>query len=235
MPAVTQLTPNFLGGVSKQNDDKKLQGQVTECINGYPDPTYGLLKRPGMKFIDKLKDSGGSPFNQAALDGAIWFSLDRGTATSYVGAIKGTNVYVWTADGTWCTVTNTGTGYLTGTTAADYHFRSIQDTTIITNRKISTAVTTAGTFVANSVATIKLLTLTDGSDYFVSLQGIESTSTAQSTTTFDDMLLYDSSSINTNHHLVDDIVKTITDQQTASNADFDGTWCIEGYTNSLVI
>jgi len=235
MPAVTQLTPNFLGGVSKQNDDKKLQGQVTECINGYPDPTYGLLKRPGMKFIDKLKDSGGSPFNQAALDGAVWFSLDRGTATSYVGAIKGTNVYVWTADGTWCTVTNTGTGYLTGTTAADYHFRSIQDTTIITNRKINTAVTTAGTFVANSVATIKLLTLTDGSDYFVTLQGIESTSTAQSTTTFDDMLLYDSSSINTNHHLVDDIVKTITDQQTASNADFDGTWCIEGYTNSLVI
>ena len=56
MPAVTQLIPNFLGGVSKQNDDKKLEGQVTECINGYPDPTYGLLKRPGMKFIDKLKN-----------------------------------------------------------------------------------------------------------------------------------------------------------------------------------
>ena len=50
MPAVTQLIPNFLGGVSRQNDDKKLLGQVTECINGYPDPTYGLLKRPGMKF-----------------------------------------------------------------------------------------------------------------------------------------------------------------------------------------
>ena len=30
MPAVTQLTPNFLGGVSRQNDDKKLEGQVTE-------------------------------------------------------------------------------------------------------------------------------------------------------------------------------------------------------------
>ena len=56
MPAVTQLIPNFLGGVSKQNDDKKLENQVTECINGYPDPTYGLLKRPGMKFIDKLRD-----------------------------------------------------------------------------------------------------------------------------------------------------------------------------------
>jgi hypothetical protein len=34
---------------------------------------------------------------------------------------------------------------------------------------------------------------------------------------------------------VDDIVNTITTQQAASNTDFSGTWCIEGYTNSLVI
>jgi len=235
MPAVTQLTPNFLGGVSKQNDDKKLQGQVTECINGYPDPTYGLLKRPGMKFIDKLKDSGGSPFNQAALDGAIWFSLDRGTATSYVGAIKGTNVYVWTADGTWCTVTNTGTGYLTGTTANDYHFRSIQDTTIITNKTVTTAMQAAGSYVSNSVATLKLIQLVAGYEYEVNIQGESTTSTAQSTTTYSDMLTYDAGSINTNHHLVDDVVSLIQTQQAAANADFDGTWYVEGYADSLVI
>ena len=235
MPAVTQLTPNFLGGVSKQNDDKKLQGQVTECINGYPDPTYGLLKRPGMKFIDKLKDSGGSPFNQAALDGAIWFSLDRGTATSYVGAIKGTNVYVWTADGTWCTVTNTGTGYLTGTTANDYHFRSIQDTTIITNKTVTTAMQAAGSYVSNSVATLKLIQLVAGYEYEVNIQGESTTSSAQSTTTYSDMLTYDAGSINTNHHLVDDVVSLIQTQQAAANADFDGTWYVEGYADSLVI
>jgi hypothetical protein len=235
MPAVTQLTPNFLGGVSKQNDDKKLQGQVTECINGYPDPTYGLLKRPGMKFIDKLKDSGGSPFNQAALDGAIWFSLDRGTATSYVGAIKGTNVYVWTADGTWCTVTNTGTGYLTGTGADHYHFRSIQDTTIITNKTITTAMQAAGSYVSNSVATLKLIQLVAGYEYEVNIQGESTTSTAQSTTTYSDMLTYDAGSINTNHHLVDDVVSLIQTQQAAANADFDGTWYVEGYADSLVI
>ena len=39
MAAVTQLTPNFLGGVSRQTDDKKLDGQVVD-INGYPDPTW---------------------------------------------------------------------------------------------------------------------------------------------------------------------------------------------------
>ena len=34
------MTPNFLGGVSRQTDDKKLDGQVVDIINGYPDPTY---------------------------------------------------------------------------------------------------------------------------------------------------------------------------------------------------
>jgi hypothetical protein len=236
MAAITQLVPNFLGGVSRQNDDKKLQGQVSECINGYPDPTYGLLKRPGMKYIDKLKDSGGNPFNKAALDGAIWTYIDRGANGSYVAAIKGTNVYAWTTDtGTWCTVTNTGTGYLTGTTSDHYHFRSIQDTTIVTNRSVVTAMGAPGTFVANSVATLRLISLVSTYNYTVTIQGIDSVSTAQNSTTFDDMLIYDSGSINTNHHMVDDIVNTITTQQAASNTDFSGTWCIEGYTNSLVI
>jgi hypothetical protein len=235
MPAVTQLTPNFLGGVSKQNDDKKLEGQVSECINGYPDPTYGLLKRPGMKFIEQLKDAGGTPFNKTALDGAIWFSIDRGEATSYVGAIKGTNIYIWKKDGTWCTVTNTGTSYLTGTTANDYHFRSIQDVTVITNRTVTTAMQAAGSYVADSVATLKLLTLVASYDYTVTIQGVTTTVSAQNTSTFDDMLLYDSSGVNASHDLVDAIKATIEAQHTASNADFAGTWCLEGYTNSLVI
>ena len=235
MPAVTQLTPNFLGGVSKQNDSKKLEGQVSECINGYPDPTYGLLKRPGMKYIDKLKNSLGAPFNKTALDGSIWFYIDRGTAGSYVGAIKGSNIYVWTQDGTWCTVTNTGSSYLTGTSSDDYHFRSIQDITVITNKLVTSAMQASGTYVAGAVATLKLLNLVSTYDYTVTIQGISSVSTSQNATTFDDMLLYDSGSVNTNHHMVDDIVNTITTQQGAANADFNGTWCIEGYTNSLVI
>ena len=235
MPAVTQLIPNFLGGVSKQNDDKKLEGQVTECINGYPDPTYGLLKRPGMKFIEKLKDSGGTAFNKAALDGAVWHFIDRGAGSSYIAAIKGTNVYAWKTDGTWCTVTNTGTSYLTGTGSNDYHFRSIQDTTIITNKTVSTAMNAAGTYVANSVATLKLLSLVNSFDYTVTIQGIEATVTAQTSTTFDDMLLYDASGVNTNHHLIDKIKAVIEAQHTASNSDFNGIWYLEGYNNSIVI
>jgi len=235
MPAITQLTPNFLGGVSKQNDDKKLEGQVSECINGYPDATYGLLKRPGMKFISKLKNQAGAPFTQAALANATWFSVDRSTAQSYIGAIVGTNLYVWTKDGTWCTVTNTGTGYLTGSSSNDYHFRSIQDTTIITNKTVTTAMQPAGTFVANSVATLKLLTLVETFEYTVTIQNIVAQVTAQNNTTFDDMLLYDAGDVDINHHLIDKIKSVIEAQHTASNADFAGKWYLEGYNNSIVI
>ena len=236
MPAVTQLTPNFLGGVSKQNDDKKLEGQLTECVNGYPDPTYGLLKRPGMQFTSVLQKANGDAFTESELADAAWFFIERGAAGSYIGAIKGTNIYVWTAaDGTWCTVTNNATGYLTGTQQNDYHFRSIQDTTIITNRTVNTAMAAAGTFVSKSVATLKLLTLVDTYSYTVTIQNIEAQVTAQNNTTFDDMLLYDSGDVDTNHHLIDKIKSVIEAQHTASNADFAGIWYLEGYNNSIVI
>ena len=54
MAAITQRVSNYLGGVSKQSDDKKLPNQVRECLNGYPDPTFGLTKRPGFKWIKNL-------------------------------------------------------------------------------------------------------------------------------------------------------------------------------------
>jgi hypothetical protein len=236
MPAVTQLIPNFLGGVSRQNDDKKLEGQVTECINGYPDPTFGLLKRPGMQFTNKLKKANGTAFTESELAGAAWFFIERDIAGSYIGAIKGSNLYVWTADqGTWCTVTNTGSAYLTGTNKNDYHFRSVQDTTVITNKTVVTAMQAAGSFVANSVATCVLDTLVDSFEYTVVLQGVSTTVIAQAGTTYDDMLKFDPANINTNHNLVDAVRATILAQQAAANAAFNGVWYLEGYTNSLVI
>ena len=158
MPAVTQQIPNFLGGVSRQTDDKKLPNTLTECVNGYPDPTFGLLKRPGMRHINVLKKADGTAFSKTELADASWFFIDRGAAGSYVGCIKGTNIYVWTAEeGTFCTVTNNGTSYLTGTAQSDYHFRSIQDVTIVTNKTVTVAMDAASTYVANSQATLKLL------------------------------------------------------------------------------
>ena len=236
MPAVTQLVPNFLGGVSRQNDDKKLLGQVTECINGYPDPTFGLLKRPGMQHTNILKKADGTAFTKAELDGAIWFFIERDATGSYVGAIKGSNIYIWTTtDGTFCTITNNAASYLTGTTQKDYHFRSVQDVTVITNKTVTTAMQPAGTFVAGSVATLNLKSLVNHYDYSAIIQGVTFEASAQNSTTYDDMLLYDSAHVNTAHNLVDAIKDGIEDQHTAGNADFAGSWYLEGYTTSLVI
>ena len=236
MPAITQDIPNFLGGVSRQNDDKKLPNQVTECINGYPDPTYGLLKRPGMEHVNVLKKANGDAFTKSELAGASWFFIDRDNAGSYVGAIKGTNLYVWTKeDGTFCTVTNNGTSYLTGTAQSDYHFRSVQDVTVITNKTVTTAMRANNTYTANSVGTLKLNSVTNSLGYSVTIQGITTTVTAASDTTFDDMLVYDASDVDTSVHLIDAIRATILAQQSANNSDFAGVWSLEAYTNSLVI
>ena len=108
MAAVTQTIPNFLGGVSNQPDDKKISGQVTEAINAYPDPTFGLTKRPGFKFISELGEdktssvpTGGSAFDATDLDNGKWFYYNRDTDEKYIGCIIGKStssygeIHVW--------------------------------------------------------------------------------------------------------------------------------------------
>ena len=123
MAAVTQTIPNYLGGVSNQPDDKKHPGQVKEAINAYPDPTFGLTKRPGFKFLTELKDgvpTGGTSFDQTDLDNAKWFYYNRDPDEKYLGCIIGNatannaGIHVWNAvldSGSYkkCTVNYTGT------------------------------------------------------------------------------------------------------------------------------
>ena len=104
MAAVTQTIPNYLGGVSNQPDDKKLPGQVTGATNAYPDPTFGLTKRPGFKFLAELKDgitTAGSSYDATDLDNAKWFYYNRDTDEKYLGCIVGKStssygeIHVW--------------------------------------------------------------------------------------------------------------------------------------------
>ena len=166
MAAVTQRISNYLSGVSKQTDSKKLPGQVRECINGFPDVTLGLTKRPGFKFIKTLANTGGTEFDQTDLDNAKWFYINR-SATRYIGCITpkvgGTNgsINIWNADtGAACTVTNgSAHTYLTGTSKTNYDVLSVQDTTIITNDAVTVTGQAATTgFVAQSRGTILLST-----------------------------------------------------------------------------
>ena len=137
MPAITQRIDNYLGGVSKQSDDKKLPGQVTECLNGYPDPTFGLTKRPGLKWIANLGTG-------TTYDNSKWFYIARTADEKYIGCIKPKpnsgygDIDIWNIDGTACTVNmDTSTpvnavNYLTGT-RTNYDVLTVQDVSIITN------------------------------------------------------------------------------------------------------
>ena len=170
MAAVTQKIPNYLSGVSKQADSKKLPGQVKECLNGFPDVTLGMTKRPGFKFISKLKNSSGTDYSGTQLDGAKWFYINR-SATKYIGCITpkvgSTNgtIHIWNADtGAVCTITdktatpNAAIGahaYLNGI-KSNYDVLTVDAATFITNNTKVITAKAAPTFVAASRGTILL-------------------------------------------------------------------------------
>jgi hypothetical protein len=186
MAAVTQRIPNYLGGVSKQSDDKKLPGQVRECYNGYPDPTYGLTKRPGFEHIVNLGTG-------TTYDDGKWFYINRDDDEEYVGVIKGTDIDIWNATtGATCTVTfPDGTGYL-DTTKDNYKVLTVQDTSIIINKSKTVAAQAVPAFNAKRQATIVVNDVTHGSDYTVNITigGTTSTATVSPSTgdDFDDFI-----------------------------------------------
>ena len=164
MAAVTQTIDNYLGGVSNQPDDKKLPGQVTEALNPYPDPTFGLQKRPGLKYLKELTD-GSSAFDNNDLDTAKWFYYNRDSDEKYIGCIVGASsspygqVHVWnTEDLVKCTVNYTGAAreYLSATAAADYDVLTVRDTTHITNKKKVVTTVAGAAHTDGQVGTVRI-------------------------------------------------------------------------------
>ena len=189
MAAVTQRIDNYLGGVSKQSDDKKLPNQVRECLNGYPDPTFGLTKRPGFKWIANLGTG-------TTYDSSKWFYISRDDDEQYIGCIKPASggspgdIDIWNAtSGAACTV-NYGTGaqaYLTGA-RTNYDILTVQDTSIITNNLIVAAKIADPTFNANRQATLVLSGGSVSNVYTVIVNGSTVTHTSSSTATYDSIL-----------------------------------------------
>ena len=163
MANLTQTIPDYLGGVSKFPDDKKELGELKDCLNGYPDPTFGLTKRPGFKHIITPAD----PNTETEFQNAKWFHIHRDGDETYIGCLKLTStvdVRIWNVSASppvECTVTD-GTNALNylnlngASTFKDFEVISIQDTTVITNKKAATAMVAASTFVNNAQATVKL-------------------------------------------------------------------------------
>ena len=182
MAAVTQAITNYIGGVSRQSDQKKLPGQVRECLNALPDPTFGLRKRPGTKFIKQLaphSDEGGSTFTST---NAKWFYIDNTTdGNKYIGHVDGQTIRVWNTDGTACDVDGITfdslaplTTYLgSGNKYYDYDVLTVQATTLITNKKKIVEPEDAPTYVANK-GTVFLTQVKYSTSYAVTIK-IDST------------------------------------------------------------
>lgn len=181
MASITQRIPNYLGGVSQQIDELKLPGQVRKCKNAFPEPTFGLIKRPGTEFTAELKETGGSLISPGALDNAEMFSIFRDGTERYLVAILGGNspssnnaIKVWSlTNGAAKTVSYSGSAkaYLTGT-KGDYDVLTINDYTFITNKNVTVTAKSAPSYTANARATIKLNRVEYGSKYEVVINGV---------------------------------------------------------------
>ena len=195
MPAVTQRIDNYLGGVSRQSDDKKLPGQVRECLNAYPDPTFGLTKRTGFKWIKNLGTG-------TTYDGGKWFYIARTADERYIGVItpKPNSGYggisIWNVDGTVCTVnmdTSTAVNavnYLTGA-RTNYSILTVQDTSVIVNNLQTVAKQPDPNFVANTRATLVLSDTAVSSTYSVTMNAGGGASDQTFTTTTGTDTTYD--------------------------------------------
>ena len=181
MAAVTQTVPNFLGGVSKQTDIKKQPGQVRNCINAYPDPTFGLMKRPGFKFIKNIYKplSGTDP----ELKDGKWFFIKRDNLETYIGCIldKGNSshasepIRIWNKEGTKCEVDFESSPadaklYL-DTTRDNYDVLTVQDTSIITNKTREVEAKAAPTdYVSKSYGTVRLKNIAYSCNYQIKIK-----------------------------------------------------------------
>jgi len=178
MASVTQSIPSLLGGVSKQPDDKKLPGQVREAINSFPDPTFGLTKRPGTEWLATISSTP-NQFNNAK-----WFYINRSLTERYIGCFYGSSIKIWNVanPSATVTVTNSGSSYLNyGSSTADASLQvlSVQDTTIVVNNaKTVTAKATPAPF-GNKNATLKLLSVEYGSEYKVTINGFTTSFTTR--------------------------------------------------------
>ena len=195
MAAITQQISTFLGGISTQEDNKKSSGQVSEILNGYPDPTFGLVKRNGSQFLTTLT-------NAAGLENGYWFSIDRSNVESYVGVITNSgdiriwniiptlsgSQYVWTE----ATVNNKSNAdvisYLSSVNAVNsFHTVSFLDTTYLINSTKTVAMQPKSEYKLGIRGTVIVAFIEQGT-YTIYLNGTACTHTVVLGDTLDSVL-----------------------------------------------
>ena len=86
MATVTQQIPNYILGISDQPDELKLNGQVKDLQNAYPDITLGCTKRAGSRFIKKISSPSSSSIT---IDNIPWVSDAAHEGNGFSGSDSG--------------------------------------------------------------------------------------------------------------------------------------------------
>ena len=143
MATITQTIPNLYQGISQQPDEQKLPGQVRNAENIVPDIIDGLTKRPGLEFVKTLSN--------VAADGC-WFEYFRDdNEGAYIGQVDRTGtVRAWRCnDGVEMKSNTTNlapvgqANYLIHASDGDIQALTINDTTFLSNKVSTVAMTTA--------------------------------------------------------------------------------------------
>lgn len=155
MTAISQRIPNLLGGVSQQPDSLKLPGQVRAAKNCSPDPTYGMLKRAGLKLVSSLS---------GAVNEGRWFSIFRDDSERYVGQfLADGTMKVWDATTGAAKTVNAQSAaskaYIANCTASDFEMLQINDYNFVLNRSktVGKLATLSPTQAPTAIVTVNLI------------------------------------------------------------------------------
>ncbi|MFZ9114897.1 MAG: hypothetical protein ACO24D_17430, partial [bacterium] len=176
MAIISQKIPNLIGGVSQQPDSLKLPGQLRECDNFLPDPTFGLVKRPGIRAIGKLLN---------ATDDGSFFSMFLDQENRFIVQIgRNGAVKIWDAEsGVQQTVNAqaaTATTYATHTDPSQIDLLQINDFVFVVNRAVRAVQGSVSSASITPTALIKVNTIVHGTDYVVTLDGTDFTTNPSS-------------------------------------------------------
>ena len=242
MTAISQKLPNLIGGVSQQPDTLKFSNQFRSCTNYYPDLTFGLAKRPGIKGTKKLTG--------AVADGT-WFTIFRDNNEKYIVQFSKTGVLrIWNArtgnPETVNTVAAESISYATHTDTDDLSILQINDYTFVLNRKKTVVERPDKSAVATPFGIVLINTVAYASTYTVTLDGTDFSYATPTTSTTQlnvgDITANLVSTINVNPAYLATAVGNSIHIKRANNADFSiaakggntGT-AIESYKGSVPI
>jgi len=181
MAAVSQKVIGLIGGVSQQPDSLKLPGQLRECTNYYPDPTFGLLKRPGVRLTRRLQNS---------VAGGSWFFINQGLNGKLIMQVgnNGT-IRLWDAQSgiqqTVNALSGTAQTYATHNTKSDLELLQINDYIFFLNRLVKVAASATNTATQNPYGFVSINTVGYSAEYSIKLDATTFTYTTPSNTTGD--------------------------------------------------